>query len=183
MNRPYCLRSALLALVLAALASPGCLHSGELSGVRRDLELQMPGSSFEKDVELSFGPVLIGVARLVTAVIPDADEVRPFLRGMSRVQIGIYKTEIDSLPALRMPGQLQALLDDGWETVVRVRENDEAVWVLYRPDGDKIREVFIVVLNEHELVLVKAKGRLEKLVEAALNERDGGRTFLGDFGG
>ena len=183
MHRPYRVRPAALALVLALLASPGCLHSGELSGVRRDLELQLPGSSFEKDVELSLGPVLLSVARLVTNFVPDAEEARPFLRGVSRVQIGVYKTEIDSLPALRMPGHLQSLIDDGWETVVRVHENHEAVWVLYRPDGDQIREVFVVVLNEKELVLVKAKGRLEKLLAAALDDAHGGRELIRDFGG
>ena len=102
MHRPHRIRPAALALVLALLASPGCLHSGELSGVRRDLEMQLPGSSFEKNVELSLGPVLLSVTRLVTRFVPDAEEARPFLRGVSRVQIGVYKTEIDSLPALRM---------------------------------------------------------------------------------
>jgi hypothetical protein len=176
-------RHAAIVLALALLASPGCLRSSELSGVRRDLESQLPGTSFDKELELSLGPALLGIARLVTAVIPDAQEARPFLRGMSRVQIGVYKTEIDSLPALRMPRHLQTLLDDGWETVVRVHENDESVWVLYRPDGDRIREVFVVVLNDHELVLVKAKGKLEKIVAAALDERDGGHAFIRQFGG
>jgi hypothetical protein len=171
---------ALLAIVtVTVLASPGCFWSGELAGVRREFEAQLPGSSFEKNVELSLGPIVLGLAKMVTAVIPGAREARPWLRGVSRVQIGVYDARIDDMPQLHMPKRLQSLLDDGWETAVRVREKHEAVWVLYRPDGDRVREVFVVVLNEQELVMVKAKGQLDRLIAAAIDEAHGRHSFLG----
>jgi hypothetical protein len=170
-------RAVLAVVLVAVLASPGCFWSGELAGVRREFEAQLPGSSFEKNIELSFGPIVLGLAKMVTAVIPGTREARPWLRGVNRVQIGVYDARIDSMPGLRMPKRLQSLLDDGWETAVRVREEKEAVWVLYRPDGDRVREVFVVVLNEHELVMVKAKGRLDRLIAAAMDEAHG-RHFL-----
>jgi len=171
-------RRIVCVLVLVALAAPGCFHSTELTGIRRDLESQLPGASFEKNVELSFGPIMLSVARLVTAVIPGASEARPWLRGVSRVQVGVYEANVDSVNHLRMPKRLQALVDDGWETVVRVRDRNEAVWVLYRPDGDRVREVFVVVLNDHELVLIKARGRIEKLIASALRETGNGHGFM-----
>jgi hypothetical protein len=51
---------------------------------------------------------------------------------------------------------------------------------MYRPDGNTVREVFIVVLDEDELVLVEAKGRLEQLIAAALRER---RSHVPEFDG
>ena len=183
MNRPSStFRAWGIAVVLAALSSPGCFWAPELSGIRRDLESQLPGASFDRDVELSFGPVMLTLARVLTSVIPDADEARPWLRGVSRVQIGVYDAHIGSTAELRMPKHLKSLLDNGWETAVRMRDDDEAVWLLYRPDGDKVREIFVVVLNDDELVLVKARGHLERIVAAALDEAHGRHGFMQNSG-
>ncbi|HEX6791381.1 MAG TPA: DUF4252 domain-containing protein [Candidatus Krumholzibacteria bacterium] len=181
MNRVLINRRLAGAVVLALLAAPGCFSSGELSGIRRDLQAQLPGSSFEKNIELSLGPIVLGMAKMVTAVVPGAHEARSWLTGVSRVQIGVYDAAIDSMPGLRMPARLQSLLDDGWETAVRVRDADEAVWLLYRPDGDSVREIFVVVLDRNELVLVKAKGRLDRLIAAALDEAHGHRSFADEL--
>jgi hypothetical protein len=175
-------RRLAVVLALAVLASPGCFGSSELSGVRRDLQSQVPGSTFDTHVELSAGPMLIGFAKLVASVVPGAHEARPFLRGVSRVQLAVYDTDLDSLPALRLPQRLESLLRDGWEIAVRAREPDHAVWLLYRPDGDSVREIFVVVLSRNELVLVKAKGRLEKVVAAVLDEAHGERGFARELG-
>jgi Domain of unknown function (DUF4252) len=176
------LRAVAVACGLAALSSPGCFWSPELAGVRNDLEHQLPGASFDKNIELSFGPVLLTFARVVTSVIPGAREARPYLRGVSRVQVGVYESHVDSLSDLHMPKRLQSLVENGWETAVRVRDDDEAVWLLYRPDGESVKEIFVVVLNNDELVLVKARGHLEKLVAAALKEAHGRHGFLDDLG-
>jgi len=63
-----------------------------------------------------------------------------------------------------------------------VRDEREAVWLLYRPDGEKVKEIFVVVLNDDELVLVKARGNLERLVEAAMDEAHGRHGFLDNLG-
>ena len=160
-----------------AAASPGCMWAPELAGIRRDLERQMPGASFEKNVELSFGPVTLGIVRFIAAVIPGAGEARPWLKGISRVEIGVYDARADSVSGVRTPRRLQALIDAGWETAVRVHDDDEAVWVLYRPEGEDVREMFIVVLDRDELVLVKARGHLDRLVAAALEEAHERRGF------
>src|SRR5512144_828377 len=98
------LRAVALGAGLALLSSPGCFWSPELANVRHDLERQLPGSSFDKNVELSFGPVLLTLARTVTSVIPGAREARPYLSGVSRVQIGVYKAHVDSISGLHTPG-------------------------------------------------------------------------------
>jgi hypothetical protein len=176
------LRAVGFAVGLAALSSPGCFWSPELAGVRNDLERQLPGSSFDKNIELSLGPVLLTFARAATSVIPGAREARPYLAGVSRVQIGVYKAHIASIADLHMPKRLQSLIADGWETAVRVRDDRDAVWLLYRPDGEKVKEIFVVVLNNDELVLVKARGHLEKLLAAAMEEAHGRHGFLEGLG-
>jgi hypothetical protein len=167
---------------LAVLSSPGCLWSPELAGVRADLQHQLPGSSFDKNVELSFGPVILTFARVATSFIPGAREARPYLRGVSRVQVAVYDSHLHAMEDVHMPKRLQSLIDDGWETAVRVRDAREAVWLLYRPDGEKVREIFVVVLNDDQLVLVKARGNLERLLAAAMDEAHGRRGFLDHVG-
>ncbi|HET6463223.1 MAG TPA: DUF4252 domain-containing protein [Candidatus Krumholzibacteria bacterium] len=176
------LRGLAMIALLAALSSPGCFWSPELAGVRADLQHQLPGSSFDKNIELSLGPVMMTFARVATSMIPGAREARPYLRGVSRVQVGVYESHIDHMEDVQMPKRLQSLLDAGWETAVRVRDEREAVWLLYRPDGEEVKEIFVVVLNDDELVMVKARGNLERLVAAAMDEAHGHRGFLDDLG-
>ena len=96
MKRPSStLRTLAIVAVLAVLSSPGCLWSPELAGVRADLQRQLPGSSFDKNIELSLGPVLMTFARVATTLIPGAREARPYLRGVSRVPLGgVYRGEV-----------------------------------------------------------------------------------------
>jgi len=161
------------ATALALLAAPGCFWAPELAGVRRDIEAQLPDATFDKNIELSLGPLTMKFARLVTGLIPDAREARGYLKDVNRVEIAVYEAHLKEPAPLRTPERLRSLLDDGWELAVRVRETDEAVWLLYRADEESIREVFIVVLNTDELVLVRARGRLERLVAHALRESHG----------
>jgi hypothetical protein len=172
-NIKRALKLAAAVLLLAAVGtSSGCLWAPNLARVRRDLEAQMPGVSFDKEIELSLGPVSLLFARLIVGVVPEAQEARGYLRDVSRVEVGVYNT--DELPATRnvtTPKELTNLIEnEGWEMAVRVRDEDEMMWLLYRIDGDTIKELYVVVLNEEELVLVKIKGRLERLVAHALTE-------------
>jgi hypothetical protein len=73
---------------------------------------------------------------------------------------------------IEMPAKLRELQAQGWVTAVKVRDEGDVVWVLYRLDDDSVRELYVVALDEHELVLVRAKGNLEKLVARALQESD-----------
>jgi len=174
LNRTRALVTAVLAA--ATLATPGCLWAPELSSVRRDIERQLPDASFDKEFELSLGPVTLAFARLVTCLIPPAREARQYLRDVSRVQVAVY----DHAPLaggarnLQMPELLGSLIDHGWEMAVKVRDDDQRVWLLFRAEDDVVREVFVVALNEDQLVLVKARGRLERVLARVLREGDRG---------
>lgn len=160
------------ALIAATLASPGCLWAPELAGIRRDLESQLTGASFHKEVELSLGPVALTFARVAAAFVPGAREARQYLRDVSRVQVAVYDHARfnEATSVLEIPQRLLTLLDDGWEMAVKVNDGTDHAWLLYRAEDETIKEVLIVVLNEDELVLVKARGRLERVVDRALRE-------------
>ena len=164
--------TSVIGLALALSLLSGCLWAPELDRVRKDIEDQIPGAEFKKDFALSLGPVSLGFARLVTGFVPDAHEARGYLEEIRSVKVAIY--EAKNIPAdvsLRMPSKLQHLLEkNGWELAIKAKERDESVWILFRTKGDAIRDMYIVVLDEEELVLVRAGGRLDKLFEKAMNE-------------
>jgi hypothetical protein len=59
---------------------------------------------------------------------------------------------------------------EGWELAVKIRGEDELSWVLYRLDDETVKELYVVVVTDEELVMVKAEGSLESLVARALSD-------------
>lgn len=162
----------IMVLLAVVGVSSGCLWAPDLAMVRRDIERQLPGVSFDKEVELTLGPISLLFARMVTRMVPDAREAGGYLRDISRIELAVYNAEhMPPAQTVTMPEKLQKMQEsEGWELAVRVRDDDELAWVLYRLDDETVRELYVVVLSDDELVLVKAKGKLERLVARALSE-------------
>jgi len=164
----------LVVLLVSVLSAPGCLWTPELSKVRNQLEDGLPGSDYRKQVELSLGPGLLTLARAITSVVRDEEfrRVRSCLRDVSRVQVAVYENHGDPVgdEPVQLPGRLRELVDDGWEMVARVNDGGDHVWLLCRADDDTIRDMLVVVMNDRDLVLVKARGRLNRAVERMLDE-------------
>ena len=55
---------------------------------------------------------------------------------------------------------------------VRVNDGGDRVWLLYRLDGESVREMFVVTMSDDELVMVKIKGRLERVMAQAIENMD-----------
>lgn len=163
-----------LLLGIAGLSS-GCLWAPSLAAVRKEIQRQIPGANFEKEFEITLGPLSLAFARTIARMVPDAREASGYLADVSRIELAVYKTE--SMPRhldLTMPERLQDMQEaEGWELAVKVRDDNEVVWVLYRLEQDRIKEFYIVVLDDEELVLVRAQGRLERLLARALKDSGG----------
>ena len=71
---------AIIALGLASLSLSGCFHAAELGQLRREIDREMPQVEFEREIEMSLGPMSLGFARLVTFFVPPAWQVRGMLR-------------------------------------------------------------------------------------------------------
>ena len=162
----------IVALLTVAATSMGCMWARELAQVRRDLERQLPGARFEKDIELTLGPVSLAFARLFTRLVPDAREASGYLRDVSRIELAVYTVErIPAVKDVSMPRRLQELeANEEWEMAVKIRDKNELAWILYRMDDGTIKELYVVILDRNELVMVRAEGNLERLVARALSE-------------
>ena len=171
-----------LALVAGMMLVSGCfsLSARELAEVRRELESQMPQARFEKKIELSLGRITLGAVKWLCLLIPDAREARKYLRDISGVSAAVYGVE--SLPPVndaRLPRGLQRLLEKrGWDVLVKVREADQIIWVVYQEHRKSIRNLYVVALEQDELVLVHLRGRLDRLFAKVLEESDISEAIL-----
>ena len=69
---------------------------------------------------------------------------------------------------------------EGWESIVRVHEPGEDVMVLFKAKDDVVRSLLIVVAEPDEWVLVRIRGKLDKVLEQAIEMafEDVGRSDL-----
>ena len=174
MRRAVC--AGLLGLLLPCLA--GCLWTPELSSIQREIERQLPGARFEKDVRLSLGPLSLGMARFATGFIPqgvapEAREAHEYLQEVRRVQVALYRTlTLPPLQEVRLPEPLKTrIVRDGWHLAVKKQSAVELVWVLTREDMGLVRDIYVVVLDRQHLVLVRVEGRMDQLLAKAMEHR------------
>ena len=164
---PRCEGSSLIVetlLLAAVLAAPGCLlRSPEITRTRRAFERQYPEAQFDRTVTLDLGPLAMATgAGFTRRWAPKAFErVGPYLRHVKGVEVGVY--DVTDLPPLNEvnAARLPVMREGGWETVVRMREPDEHVWVLARPGRSTPRALYVLVLGPDELVATRLEGRLD----------------------
>jgi hypothetical protein len=165
-------KTSIIGLTLVLTLCSGCLWAPDLDRVRRDIEHQLPGSQFNKEIALSLGPVSLGLAKLIVKFVPDTEEARSYLKDVSRVKVAVYEAgNVPDAGGVKIPKDLKKLLEkDDWELVVKTQDNRGATWILCQLDDDEIKGIYVVVLDSDELVLVRAHGNLERLFEKAMRE-------------
>jgi hypothetical protein len=157
-------RSPLLALLIVALLSPACVTLRGPEDVRRDIS-SATGVRFEREMGLTIKRSGMWLARWGLRISGE-DDIS--LRGVHRVEVGIY------LPKERRHGSAPGRLDmrdfDGWSPLVRVHDEGEEALVMVREKQGEVRHMLVVVSDEEELVVVRMKGRLDRILEEAMSE-------------
>lgn len=151
----------------------GCFYSREIAQTRRDLERQYPGAQFDREMVVSLGPASLRALGWMAGLVPEDEPqmASDYLREISRVKVGVYKTEF--LPNLDDfdPPSLDRFKRDGWEMAVKTREDNEVVWVLYKERHGVVRDLYAIVLSEDELVLARVKGHLDRLLAKVMEDQ------------
>lgn len=163
----------LVVIVLCLVLFPGCLISREMSDVRRDIEMEFPGLELTKDVEVT---VNSGIFRTVGNVLGrvtddrDVNEAVTYVREFKRVKVGVYK--IDRFPLGTNPDlyELSRFDRDEWRLGTRVTDRDATIWVLFREWQDEVRDMFVLALNDDELVLIRLEGTLDALLDKSISD-------------
>jgi hypothetical protein len=109
----------------------------------------------------------LGLVRFGAGFFEEGREARQYMRGVERVQVAMYKVKhLHGLDKAEMPSALSELLtDDDWEVMVKTSEPEERVWVLYREDGDVVRDIHLTVLSDDELIILRVSGHINDILD------------------
>ena len=160
-----------LVALLALFTLTGCFYSREIAHTRRDIE-RATDVDFERGVVVSLGPLSLRTLGWITGLVPeeDAQMARDYLREISRVKVGVYHTDYGfSLDGVDL-ASLPRFEEKGWQVAVRFRQENEMGWVLYREHRDTVRDLYVVVLADEELVLARVQGHLNRLLARVMED-------------
>lgn len=167
------MRKGLAVALLAswAFALTGCAGEPDVDQVRWEIERRVPGARFEREEHVHLGRISMGLVRGLVRLVPgDAKEAQS-LRHIRGVEVGVYK--VRSMPDIEKAEPVLARVEDrllanDWSLMLRQREPDGHTWMFVRTDADgSLRNLFIVELDEEEMVLVRVDGRFDELFAAA----------------
>lgn len=156
----------LLTLLLVLPLLVGCFHARSLNETRLDIERNWPGADFESEFQFTVGRLGMAIVRSLAD-----DESRDLMKSVRKVEIGVYFAE--SLPeGSYAPATLPKLfaLDD-WKTLTSVRSEDSLALVLARFRDENVRDMMVVVLEDEEMVLIRLRGDLQKMLDHVLEKK------------
>lgn len=162
------MKKLLILLLLTQLAACMSFSDRPFRDTRDSIVEQLPDITLEKEFAMSMGSSMLGILNVMAM---DSGE----LADLDRVELAVYNvrttvkpvdfSELDLGRALRSRGSHLH-----WETVVRVRDKGEQVWVLVgmNTKRNSLEAVSVFVLEEDELVLINVDGDLNRMIEFAL---------------
>jgi hypothetical protein len=165
-------------LAVAVATTSGCFLRGpgdlkrEVSR-RADLDL-------DRQIGVRAGRFTLFLARQGLKIAGEADNLP--LKGVRRVEVGVYEVRQPKVyyAAKRTKPSLCRMEYQDWELVVRVCGPDEHVLMFAETREDSIRGVVVVVQDQDDVVIVRARGRLDRALARVMElvDEDGdGRLF------
>lgn len=165
-------------LLLTGMFASGCLYSREIAHVRRDIEHAYPDAQFDRQIVVSLGPMSLRTIGWIARFVP-GDEVEmatDYLHEIRRLKVGVYRSDGGGMGGFN-PNALKRFDRRDWHVAVKYRSDDDAGWILYRERGDTVRDLFLVVLSDEELVVARLEGRLNRLMERLVEDHGQLRTW------
>jgi hypothetical protein len=156
------IRKIRISLLLASTVLLGlsCVRFVGPEEIRHDLSDQA-GVKLKQETGLTLTRSAVWLARKFV----DQDDFT--LEGVRRIEVGVY--EVKGLKGRReSPSPLDLTRLEGWEPVVRVNEPGEDVIVLIKEKDEVVRALLVVVAEQDEWVLVRIRGKLNRVLEEAM---------------
>ncbi len=154
--RPYV---ALLgvALMIFVLSSCGITAPRNNEGFAN---LDSPGmNDTNRIMALSLGPTTL---RFAARFLDDEPETQALLRSLDGVRIRIYEVYGDHQRITRNFDRMGGkLLDDGWDPVMLIREEDELLQMYVKTSGAGISGLTIVSADDEEVVVINIMGDID----------------------
>jgi hypothetical protein len=178
----------LLFLLLPALGAVGIASYFRLSSSSRALRSavmeSVPGQ-WHKRLALNVGSLTLDVARFGLSFAPLPPDAEAALQSIQRADVGIYRLEKPTSPpdySTMVTTADKSMRRRGWERIVGVAQGSQFV-AIYAPANTRLKDLSccVAVLNEHDLVIVSARGNISALLDLAQKHIHDHGPFLGDF--
>lgn len=165
------LKTSTWIVVACALLCSGCLYSREIVYMRREIQREVPDAHFEREVLLSLGPGSIRVLSWLTGFFGDEDVqmAHDYLRDIRRVKVGVYDVENLVNEDVDL-SRLERFVEENWEVAVKAREEQGVIWVLYNERHGVVRDLYVMVLDDQDLVMARIQGNLSRLLQRVIED-------------
>ncbi len=162
------MKNFLLVIMLAQLAACMPISGKPFSSARNSIEQQVPNIRLEKEFAISLGNCklsFLDVVNLNEADISELDDVQVAIYNVESGGQEIDFNKIDFPDTLRSRGK-----NFHSETIVKVRKEEEQIWVLVGTDLERnsLDAVSVFVLENKELVMINVDGDFDRMIEFAL---------------
>lgn len=170
----------LLIVASSALLLGACFKVDSNFAEVRDVVLAEVEGSHGGVVEVHLGGLPLAMSRVALGFVdePEVEEALRYAGRINSIELGVYEFFGDD-GSLRLDHELKEHLDgvfnqQGFERMLTHREQGEWVSIytgLPEEGAEVVREMFVVVVDSEECVLVRLGGDLSGLVRAAAQER------------
>ncbi len=163
-----------MGFLMIALLFTGCIGVDRSFRDLHDYVLASSDSQFEKEFEFSFGNVTIGMAEIALNFADVEEPIDEILSEVNSVQIGIYnssseekfKSNFEELKFIT-----NKMKNAGWDCIVRSVDRNDMVAIFVRSHDEELNQLFVIAINNDEIVLVEVLGNLHKVIEIAIREK------------
>jgi hypothetical protein len=170
------MKTALLLILLAVTVFLTGCYPRDIVHTQRALERDLPQTRFRRQVAMAFGPGSMELARWIGGLVEakQDQELSEYLDDVESIQFGLYETQnLPQMSEIDLPSRLQSRIGhDGWAVAASIRERDATVWVLYRDDGEEVRNLFVVFFQDDSLILMALSGHLNDLMQKITEDHE-----------
>jgi hypothetical protein len=172
------------AVCMASLSVSGCFDDPDIADVVDAIAWEIEPARLDPHAELRFGSGSLSLARTICGWVDDCQDYAPLLRGIRQAHVGVY--EIDG----RVPAELgwsddlrYDLEAEGWHVALASRDRGgETILALTRLDGGDLTGLYVVSLEDDELVVVKLEGNLSGPLDLVLRRDHELHTAMTEIG-
>jgi len=168
----------ILILFWGSFLLSGCITHPDLGDAPNLLSEELRPAKLKTKVKLELGPGLLSLTKF--GVHFSNSEAKKYLSDIRKIELGVY--EVCDLPSQFKPILWEkiahGMAQRGWEVLVKSREKGEVSLVFYRLRKRGRSWLYLINLDQTELVLVKIEGRLERLMEKAFQENGWNSNLL-----
>ena len=166
-------------IILIALSSflllPACIDINKEFSELTDRIINNMDDDYKTQFQFSVGSTAIEISSWFIDFAANEQYIDEMMSEISSVQVGVYNrvkgpnTKVDYSTLESIDEEMDS---KGWKYIVRMIDNDELTAIYVSSDPDSIlNNMYIINLNDNELIIVEVNGDLKKVISYAVEER------------